>query len=143
MFEGRGHAVHFRRSQATSRAKSKDANASSQPMAVVRTRGLMSGWREIGFNYGLTRVNQGGTAADFTQNGGDPTSGAHVAGNRNGFAAAIGGGMDIPLGHFISVKPIQLEYLMTQDPSPFTQVNHTQNNLRYSAGIVFRFGAAR
>jgi len=65
-----------------------------------------------------------------------------VAGNRNGFAAAIGGGTDIPLGHFISVKPIQLEYLMTQDPSPFTQVNHTQNNLRYSAGIVFRFGAA-
>jgi hypothetical protein len=25
---------------------------------------------EVGFNYGLTRVNPGGTAADFTQNGG-------------------------------------------------------------------------
>jgi hypothetical protein len=25
---------------------------------------------EVGFNYGFTRVNPGGTAADFTQNGG-------------------------------------------------------------------------
>ena len=165
---------------------------------------------EVGFNYGLTRVNQGGTAADFTQNGGsgdveyninrvvglvadfggyhngdinnfqidntaftylfgprfnwrmkrvtlytqtlvggaritasyyDPASGARVDGHQNGFAAAMGGGMDIALNHHISVRPIQLEYLMTQDPSPFTEVNHTQNNLRYSAGVTFRFGA--
>ena len=41
----------------------------------------------------------------------------------------------------ISVKPIQLEYLMTQDPSPFTNLPHTENNLRYSAGVVFRFGS--
>jgi hypothetical protein len=25
---------------------------------------------EVGFNYGFTRVNPGGSAADFTQNGG-------------------------------------------------------------------------
>jgi hypothetical protein len=165
---------------------------------------------EVGLNYGLTRVNNGGTGADFTQNGGsgdveynftrivglvadlggyhngninniqidntaftylfgprfnwrmkrvtlytqtlvggaritasyfDPATTNRVTGHQNGFAAALGGGMDIALSHFISVKPIQLEYLMTQDPNPLTQVNHTQNNLRYSAGVVFRFGA--
>jgi hypothetical protein len=164
---------------------------------------------ELGFNYGFTRVNPGGAAADFTQNGGsgyveynvnkvvglvadlgayhngdintsqidntaftylfgprfnwrmsrvtlytqtlvggaritasfsDPT-GAIVAGHQNGFAAAMGGGMDINLTHHISVKPIQIEYLMTQDPNPFTALNHTQNDLRYSAGVVLRFGA--
>jgi hypothetical protein len=165
---------------------------------------------EVGFNYGFTRVNPGGSAADFTQNGGsgyveyninkvlglvadlgayhngeingfqldnttftylfgprfnwrmskltpyvqtlvggarfsasyDPTSAVPpVAGHQNGFATAIGGGFDIALTHRIFVKPIQLEYLMTQTPTPFTKLNHTENNLRYSAGVVLRFGA--
>ena len=165
---------------------------------------------ELGLNYGFTRVNLGGTAPDFTQNGGsgyveyninkvlglvadlggyhngdinnfqidntaftylfgprfnwrmsrvtpyvqmlvggaritasylDPTTNARVSGHQNGFATALGGGLDIALTHHISVKPIQVEYLMTQDPNPFTQVNHVQNDLRYSAGVVLRFGS--
>jgi hypothetical protein len=66
---------------------------------------------------------------------------APVAAHQNGFATAMGGGLDIALTHFISVKPIQIEYLMSQVPLPFSKVNHTENNLRYSAGIVFRFGS--
>ena len=165
---------------------------------------------EVGFTYGFARVNPGGNAADFTQNGGsgqveyninrvvglvadlgayhngeingfqvdnttftylfgprfnwrmsrftpyvqtlvggarfsasyDPTMAAPpVAGHQNGFATAIGGGLDIALTHSISLKPIQLEYLMTQVPLPFSQINHTENNLRYSAGVVLRFGS--
>ena len=165
---------------------------------------------EVGLNYGFTRVNTGGTAGDFTQNGGsgyleynlnryvglvadlggyhngninnfqidntvftylfgprfnwrmsrvtpyiqmlvggarisasyfDPATSLRVAGHQNGFASALGGGLDIALTNHISLKPIQLEYLMTQDPNPFTTALHTQNNLRYSAGVVLRLGA--
>jgi opacity protein-like surface antigen len=72
----------------------------------------------------------------------DPASPAPVLGiSENTFAAAIGGGVDYRLTDHIAVKPIQLEYLMTQLPSSFVNVNQVQNNLRYSAGIVYRFGS--
>ncbi len=70
----------------------------------------------------------------------DAATNARVGGHQNGFATAIGGGLDINLNHFIAVKPIHLEYLLTQDPNPFTKINHTENDLRYTAGVVFRFG---
>jgi hypothetical protein len=38
------------------------------------------------------------------------------------------------------VKPLQVEYLMTQLPQLASNLNSVQNNLRYSAGIVYRFG---
>ena len=72
----------------------------------------------------------------------DPGSPMPVLGtSENTFAAAIGGGVDYRLTDRIAVKPIQLEYLMTQLPSSYANVNQVQNNLRYSAGIVFRLGS--
>jgi len=72
----------------------------------------------------------------------DPASPTPVLGtSENSFAAAIGGGVDYRLTDHIAIKPIQLEYLMTQLPSTFTNVNQVQNNLRYSAGLVFRIGS--
>jgi opacity protein-like surface antigen len=72
----------------------------------------------------------------------DPASNAPNLGiSENSFAAAIGGGVDVRLSDHIAVKPIQVEYLMTQLPSEFVNVNQVQNNLRYSAGIVYRFGS--
>jgi opacity protein-like surface antigen len=72
----------------------------------------------------------------------DPALPAPVLGaSENTFAAAIGGGVDYRLTDHIAIKPIQLEYLMTQLPSTFANVNQVQNNLRYSAGIVFRVGS--
>jgi len=58
----------------------------------------------------------------------------------NGFAATFGGGLDVRLTDHVAVKPFQIEYLMTQVPNIWS-VNNTQNNIRYSAGLVFRFGA--
>jgi hypothetical protein len=55
-----------------------------------------------------------------------PTSG-------NAFATAIGGGIDLRVARFLSVRPIQLDYLMTRFNST------TQNQPRVSAGIVLRF----
>ena len=46
-----------------------------------------------------------------------------------------GGGIDITVTNHIAVKPIQLEYITARPSS-----NSFQNNLRYSAGVVFRFG---
>jgi opacity protein-like surface antigen len=57
------------------------------------------------------------------------------------FAAAIGGGVDYRLTKHIAIKPIQVEYFMTQLSGRVNKVNEVQNNLRYSAGIVFRFGS--
>jgi opacity protein-like surface antigen len=72
----------------------------------------------------------------------DPQSPYPVLGiSENTFAAAIGGGVDYRLTDHWAIKPIQVEYFMTQLPSTFANVNEVQNNLRYSAGIVFRLGS--
>ena len=67
----------------------------------------------------------------------DPNTGNSVV--QNGFAAAFGGGLDIRVTDHMAVKPFQIEYLMTQVPNIWSP-NNTQNNIRYSAGVVFRFG---
>jgi hypothetical protein len=76
-------------------------------------------------------------------NGFNPGSAANPVTNasQNGFAAAIGGGVDIAITSHIAVKPIQVEYLMAQISPAGGSVNYVQNNLRYSAGVVFRLGS--
>ena len=58
----------------------------------------------------------------------------------NGFATAAGVGLDINISHRIAVKPFQVEYFMTQLPNAVETPTIVQNNLRYSAGVVFKFG---
>ena len=50
------------------------------------------------------------------------------------FAASPGGGVEISLNSRMSVRPVQIDYLMTR----FYQ--QRQDNLRISAGIVFNLG---
>ncbi len=60
-------------------------------------------------------------------------------GTQNSFATAAGGGIDYNLTKLISIKPVQVEYLMTQ----FNSTNGfgtRQNDVRYSAGITLKFG---
>jgi Outer membrane protein beta-barrel domain len=54
------------------------------------------------------------------------------------FAMAFGGGVDIPIGHIVSFRPAEIDYLLTRFTNPFA--NSNQNNFRYSAGLVFSFG---
>ena len=56
----------------------------------------------------------------------------------DGFAMAIGGGVDIPIGKVVSFRPAELDYLLTHFTNQFA--NSNQNNFRYSAGLVFSFG---
>ena len=72
-----------------------------------------------------------------------PTSGGSAT---NGFAMAVGGGLDIALGHGFSLRPVQAEYLLRHfssvvaEDGSFPTLGFTANSFRYSTGIVFRFG---
>ncbi|HUA83325.1 MAG TPA: outer membrane beta-barrel protein [Bryobacteraceae bacterium] len=58
---------------------------------------------------------------------------------QNAFATAAGGGVDYALTKHFAIKPIQVEYVMTQINSANGFGSH-QNDLRYSAGVVWRIG---
>jgi len=64
-------------------------------------------------------------------NGGVTFTSASTSGNA--FASAIGGGIDLHVARFLSVRAIQVDYLVTRFNSS------TQNQPRVSAGLVFRF----
>ena len=62
------------------------------------------------------------------------------------FAMAFGGGLDFNLGRHFAIRPVQLDLVRTQfSPTDAlatglsSSTNGTQNFLRYSGGIVFRF----
>jgi hypothetical protein len=70
-----------------------------------------------------------------------PTSGVcsfSKAPANNAFAMAFGGGVDIPIGHVVAIRPAEVDYLYTNFTNRFN--NSNQNNFRYSGGIVFNFG---
>jgi len=68
----------------------------------------------------------------------DPVTGNSFA--ENGFAMAYGGGVDVKLTDHVYIKPFQLDYLMTQTPNIWSPYGN-QNGMRFSAGVVFRFGS--
>jgi outer membrane protein OmpA-like peptidoglycan-associated protein len=57
-----------------------------------------------------------------------------VTDTENDFGMSFGGGLDINVSDHISVRPIQVEYFPVKSGGDFL------NNLRYSAGIVFKAG---
>ena len=56
----------------------------------------------------------------------------------NAFAMAFGGGVDIPVGHVVAIRPVEIDYLYTNFTNQFN--NSNQNNFRYSGGINFYLG---
>ena len=64
---------------------------------------------------------------------------ASTSPSNNAFDFLIGGGVDIPLGEHIAIRPAQFEYLLTRFGNDFTHGNNNQSNFRYQAGIQFRF----
>jgi hypothetical protein len=53
------------------------------------------------------------------------------------FAMTVGGGIDIGVSRHISIRPAQAEYFLTALSDGNT---NRQNNFRFSAGVVLRFG---
>ena len=61
-----------------------------------------------------------------------------ISTGRNAFAMTVGGGVDFHLTHHLAIRPVKLDYLLTRFSETGTG-NQTQNNLRVSTGVVFRF----
>jgi opacity protein-like surface antigen/outer membrane protein OmpA-like peptidoglycan-associated protein len=59
------------------------------------------------------------------------------------FAMTAGGGLDVRVAHHLALRLVQAEYLMTRFASTDTGASATQNDMRISTGIVFRFGGGR
>ncbi|MFZ0738089.1 MAG: hypothetical protein WBL70_10435 [Candidatus Acidiferrales bacterium] len=65
------------------------------------------------------------------------SSGIERFGWQSHFAMTAGGGIDVRVSKHFSIRPVQAEYFMTRIPDG---LNNRQNNFRFGAGIVFRFG---
>ena len=65
------------------------------------------------------------------------------SGDNNGFAMALGGGIDLQVARHFAIRPVEVDYLLTR----FT-ANHVsgytanQNNFRYFGGLEFLLGGA-
>jgi outer membrane protein OmpA-like peptidoglycan-associated protein len=58
----------------------------------------------------------------------------------NSFAWTAGGGLDFNLRRHFAIRMVQAEYLMTKFQDYSTGAAASQNDMRLSSGIVFRFG---
>jgi hypothetical protein len=65
------------------------------------------------------------------------SSGIVQTGWQSHFAMTAGGGIDLKVSKHFSIRPVQAEYFLTKIPDG---LNNRQNNFRFGAGIVFRFG---
>jgi hypothetical protein len=54
------------------------------------------------------------------------------------FTMALGGGLDISLSKHISLRPGEVDYVLSRYSNPLTSTNN-QNNFRYCGGIVLKF----
>lgn len=63
---------------------------------------------------------------------------AGATGTANAFGSAFGGGLDVSVSHHLAIRPFQVDYLLTRFKEA-TAIARTQNNLRVSTGVVFRF----
>jgi hypothetical protein len=65
------------------------------------------------------------------------------SGNNNGFAMNAGGGIDFKLTQHFSVRPVEVDYLLTHfNANHVSGYSSNQNNFRYFAGIDLTFGGA-
>jgi opacity protein-like surface antigen len=67
----------------------------------------------------------------------DSFSNSSVSGSANAFAFAPGGGLDVHVSPHIAIRVAQVDYLLTKFKD---DEDNRQNNVRVSAGIVFRWG---
>ncbi len=57
-----------------------------------------------------------------------------ISGGTNGFALMAGGGVDVKVTRHLAVRPAQFDWMMLR-----AQGVTEKKNIRYSAGLVFRF----
>jgi hypothetical protein len=62
----------------------------------------------------------------------------NASGTQHPFTMAFGGGLDVHINHNFSIRPIELDWVLTRYTNPLTNTNN-QNSFRYTAGVVYRF----
>jgi len=79
-------------------------------------------------------------AGEVTLSSGCTGAGCIPLPTENKFAMTAGGGLDVNMSHHLALRLIQAEYLMTRFENLNTGMPATQNDMRLSSGLVFRFG---
>lgn len=69
-----------------------------------------------------------------------PRNNAQSTGAANSLAFAPGGGVEVGVRNWLSVRAVEAEFLLTHLPN---DTNDYQHNLRISSGVVFRFSSLR
>jgi len=65
-----------------------------------------------------------------------------VTGTQHPFTMVAGGGLDINVSKVVALRLAEVDYVLTRYSNPLTNTNN-QNNFRYLAGIIFKFGGAQ
>jgi opacity protein-like surface antigen len=79
-------------------------------------------------------------ASDVTLSSGCSGSGCTLLPTENSFAMTAGGGLDIRVHRHLAIRIVQAEYMMTKFENHTTGATASQNDMRLSTGLVFRFG---
>ncbi len=66
---------------------------------------------------------------------------ARIITSQTAFAMTAGGGLDIKINKHMSLRPIGLDYYLTRLQNLRTAHDNNQDNLRYTTGVNFTFGA--
>ena len=82
-------------------------------------------------------------ASDVTASSGCTGAGCTLLPSETTFAMTAGGGLDLRLHRHLALRIAQAEYLMTQFDDIRNGSTATQNDIRLSTGMVFRFGGGR
>jgi len=86
---------------------------------------LFGGSNTNGYANLIKSVNAGGGTVSAT-------------GTQHPFTMAIGGGLDVSVSERISIRLLEIDYVLTRYTNPLTSTNN-QNNFRYLGGVVFKF----
>jgi hypothetical protein len=86
------------------------------------------------------QVLLGGAHSNLYANAIAASTAAHASSDNNATALTSGVGLDIHINRALSVRPVEVGYLLTRFSNPFSGGNKNQNSFRYSAGILFNFG---
>jgi len=83
--------------------------------------------------------SSGGTGGGFGLVAGPLCTSLYCVVPATSFAMALGGGLDVKATDRIWIRPFQADYVRAEITTGYGSIA-TQNDLRISAGIVFRFG---
>jgi hypothetical protein len=62
----------------------------------------------------------------------------NASGTQHPFTLALGGGLDFKVSEHFSIRPVEIDWVLTRYTNPLTSTNN-QHSFRYLGGVVFHF----